>query len=340
MNRLPISKTDSQPAIAAVQVVLASVAPSKPNVIFLDDEQNVLEGIRRSLRHMKDTWEMQYFTEPRAALDAIDRLEDAVVVTDWMMPGMDGLQFYDASRQRIETNGRIAGYFIVLTGKQGSDDVVTALERGFDDYIRKPFHSGELIARVGVGIRVLQSERELRKANIKLEALAMTDPLTELYNRRHGMRAFQEEMSRARRGKQHLSVMMADIDHFKRINDTYGHSVGDRVLTQFAAVLKYTIRNYDVAVRWGGEEFLVICPHTSSLEIGFVSDRLMGNIRGMAVLTDSGDRIQVTASIGTCSTDLLELDDAADPIGKADKMLYSAKAEGRNRIVHFQAARL
>jgi diguanylate cyclase (GGDEF)-like protein len=310
----------------------------KARVLFLDDETNYLEGVRRSLRYMQDEWDMRFFSCPKDTLLAIEEMDDTVVVTDWLMPEMDGLRFLEAAKQKIKDKNTANGYFIALTGKEGVEDLVEALDRGFDDFVRKPFHTDELVARVRVGIRVLKSERELKTANAKLELLATMDPLTGLTNRRHGIKVFEAEISKVRRSKHHLSVIMADIDHLKKINDAYGEEVGDRVLVRFAGMLRSSMQNFDVSIRWGGEEFLIICPHTTSKEVEVVANRLIDSVRKMKITLPDSTTIQITVSLGTASTDVVSTDNAHDPIVKADNMLCLAKMEGRDRAMHYKAA--
>ena len=305
-------------------------------ILFLDDEVNFLDGTRRMLRKMCDEWDMRFFSKPEETLDILETLdEEVVVVTDWMMPQMDGLKFLkEAEKRRSERNFPKA-YFIALTGRTESQDVVTALNSGFDDYIQKPVHPDELMARVHVGIRLLEGERKLRQANMRLQVLATTDPLTSLYNRRHGTQRLEEEMAQVLRGKQHISMILMDIDHFKKVNDTYGHDAGDKVLVAFSNILKSSLRKYDIPVRWGGEEFLVICPSTRSSEIVSVANRLVGMIRNMRVDLAEGLSVNVTASLGTVSTDICTSDSYEEPLAMADEMLYLAKARGRDCICYF-----
>jgi diguanylate cyclase (GGDEF)-like protein len=309
----------------------------KAQIVFIDDCKSILEGTRRALKHMQPQWDMHFFESPTQALDAIGDLCDFVAVTDWVMPDMDGLAFHDAARKVIQNKATVSAYFIVLTAKQGGEDAVQALEKGFDDFIAKPFHFGELIARIRVGVRLIQNERRLRQASDKLAFTATADLLTGLSNRRHGRLILDAEMARVRRGKQDIPVISADIDHLKTINETFGPIAEDRILAQFAAQLRFTFRNYDTPIRWGGEQFVIICPHTNSKEVVFAADRMIRNIRQMRVILKDETIMQITASIGCASTDSMSVDQLSDPVAAADKAMYQAKFDGGDRVCHFHA---
>ena len=188
-----------------------------------------------------------------------------------MMPGLDGPELV----HKIRTSGQKSyTYIIMLTAMDDKDNIVLGLESGADEYLTKPFNSRELIARVASGMRILRLEEELMQARMQMEALAMHDGLTGLLNRRAIEEYAEAEFNMANRKKQAMSVILLDIDHFKNVNDRFGHKFGDVVLRQVAQTLKEDLRNYDRVGRWGGEEFLLILPGTELRDAVTVAERL------------------------------------------------------------------
>ena len=253
---------------------------------------------------------------------AIMRQEESpsLVISDWMMPGMDGLTLCRKIR-RMERPGYI--YFIILTAKKG---VVEALEAGADDFLTKPFNPEELKYRIRIGERILNLERRILE-------LANTDMLTGLLNRRAFMEKIRQEISRTQREKRPLSLIMADIDHFKRINDAYGHQAGDLVLQRFAEQLTASTRPYDFTGRYGGEEFIVCLPGTGRSGAGSIAERIRRQTEDMEImLPDESGPIRITASFGTASHEEGPRVDVDLLIKRADEALYRAKRGGRNRV--------
>jgi len=244
----------------------------------------------------------------------------SLVISDWMMPGMDGLTLCRKIRQ-MERPGYI--YFIILTAKKG---VVEALEAGADDFLTKPFNPEELKCRIRIGERILNLERRILE-------LANTDMLTGLLNRRAFMEKIRQEISRTQREKRPLSLIMADIDHFKRINDAYGHQAGDLVLQRFAEQLTASTRPYDFTGRYGGEEFIVCLPGTGRSGAGSIAERIRRQTEDMEImLPDESGPIRITASFGTASHEEGPRVDVDLLIKRADEALYRAKRGGRNRV--------
>jgi two-component system chemotaxis response regulator CheY len=246
-----------------------------------------------------------------------------LIISDWMMPVMTGLELCRKIRETERSNYI---YFIILTSKKEKEDVIAGLEAGADDFLIKPFDREELKYRVKIGERIINLEQRIIK-------LASTDPLTGILNRRAFMERVNEEIHRATREKRPLSLIMSDIDHFKRINDTYGHQAGDRVLQRFARELTESSRAYDFVGRYGGEEFVACLPGADTKEAGSTAERIRRRVEAMKiVLPDRPDPVQITASFGT-STFRPASEDNLDQIFKrADDALYKAKKEGRNRV--------
>jgi diguanylate cyclase (GGDEF)-like protein len=254
-----------------------------------------------------------------------------ILVTDWEMPGMDGLELCKAVRN-MQLDGYV--YALLLTARDAKEHIIAGLEAGADDYIVKPVHEPELIARLNAGRRILDLEQSLRIANQRNRILSITDALTGAFNRRYMMEQLPREVERCRRYASPLSIIMCDIDHFKQVNDGMGHSAGDDVLQQFVARIQDSIRsNSDWIARYGGEEFLLVLPETSFTSGLFVAEKIRALIAEVPFATRAGEA-RLTASLGVASTgaegpDLSLKVDAL--IKAADQCLYRSKEEGRDR---------
>ncbi|MCL6620644.1 MAG: diguanylate cyclase [Syntrophobacterales bacterium] len=266
--------------------------------------------------------------------EALERLgEDfcPLVLTDWMMPEMDGLELCRAIRGR-EWDSYV--YLILLTARDALDDVLTGLEAGADDYLVKPVHPMELLARLRTGRRILDLERTLKERTREIARLAVTDPLTGVYNRRYLMEQLPRELRRARRYRRPLALILCDLDHFKGVNDTLGHKVGDEVLQEFTRRLGGQVRQgVDWLARYGGEEFVFVLPETDLAGCLALAWRLRELVAAAPFPTSAGP-VAVTASFGVAAlpaTDAAHLG-AEALLAQADACLYQAKAAGRNRV--------
>jgi two-component system, cell cycle response regulator len=255
-----------------------------------------------------------------------------IVIADWMMPGLDGIEIC----QRIRQEPTLAAiYVMLLTAKTARADLVTGLDAGADDYMTKPIDTEELRARVQVGVRVATLQQrlaeqvnELKAARDHLARVASTDVLTEVYSRRGWFEIAAAEFSRSRRYERAVSLLIVDLDHFKRVNDTFGHDAGDRLLQTFAAMLRLECRQSDVVGRIGGEEFAVLLPETSLRAAQRIATRLAAACRAMNVQTAGGE-VSCTCSIGV--SDLRPDDFTIDEVmRRADVALYEAKRAGRD----------
>jgi two-component system cell cycle response regulator len=251
-----------------------------------------------------------------------------MVITDWMMPNLDGR---DLIRNIRSNSQKGYTYIIMLTAIDDKSQVVTGLESGADEYLTKPFDNKELIARVASGERILKLEEELTQAHRQMEILAMQDGLTGISNRRAIEEHASAELDHARRKECPLSVILLDIDHFKAVNDQYGHLVGDHILHHLAEILTRNLRQYDRIGRWGGEEFIVILPDTKISEALIVAERMRVATAEAKLRMENGKYYEVQISLGVaCASGfyppLTKLVDAAD------QALYQAKQAGRNRV--------
>jgi diguanylate cyclase (GGDEF)-like protein len=254
-----------------------------------------------------------------------------LVILDWMMPGIDGLEIV----RRLQVEDSNPHYIIMMTSADNENAAAMALDVGADDFIGKPFNHNELRARIAVGRRVNCLNQILADKLHKLEAatetilrMARTDELTGLQNRRSFNEIFAQALSAARRHGHPISLVMIDLDHFKAVNDTLGHSVGDLALKEFANLILETVRAEDVAVRWGGEEFIILVPHTDCKAAAALAERIRSSFEQYP---GSAAPRAMTASFGVAQ--LQDGEQEGDLIRRADDALYRAKHEGRNRVV-------
>jgi len=269
---------------------------------------------------------------------AADGLEAATILNeanppklallDWMMPGLDGVELCRAIRSRKNDSYT---YVLLLTAKQTKTEVIQGLEAGADDYITKPFEPQELRVRLRNGKRILYLLEQITTAHETLRQLASHDPLTKLWNRTAIVDLLGNELSRCARDEASLGVVLIDLDYFKRINDTFGHLAGDRVLREAADVMGATIRPYDSVGRYGGEEFLMILPGCDPINAVSHAERIRSALANLIVSTQNGD-LQFTASFGVTVIDSGSPADIQAAINAADSALYAAKRAGRNRV--------
>jgi two-component system, cell cycle response regulator len=264
----------------------------------------------------------------REALKLFAEHQPELVITDWAMPDISGIELC----QRIRSEFRhLYPYIVLLTGNTDKVEVIEGLAAGADDYLTKPFHSGELQARIHVGLRIVALHKEVQEKNRQLEELALTDPLTGLPNRRAVEIWASRELKAAKRHGFSVWVAIADLDYFKRVNDTYGHDRGDVVLQRFAEILKRNTRGSDICARLGGEEFLVILTHVDKQQAKTAIERLRLELEEQ-IFGAGRNVFGVTASFGVSA--LCNKDDSslAALMNEADSVMYAAKNHGRNRV--------
>ncbi len=248
-----------------------------------------------------------------------------LIILDWMMPGMDGLEVL--KRIRAE-EVQLPYYVIMLTSKSEKSDIIAGLEAGADDYLSKPFHPGELRARVEVGRRLLDIQAELLRTKDALQHEAAHDPLTGVLNRGAIEKILIKELSREKRIRDGLTVGIMDIDHFKGVNDTHGHLVGDEVICEVANLVRRSLREYDHLGRFGGEEFLVVSPGLNARDALPAFERIRSAIAQRSMPTRAGN-LPVTVSMGI---HVVRPDETMDDVlAAADTALYEAKNGGRNK---------
>lgn len=293
-------------------------------VVIADDSIVVRTLLRRQLEeHGHEVFEA---VDGEDALAVCRAQEPDVVLLDVEMPKLDGHGVLRALR----ADDALADTPVVfLTARTTTEDVVEGLRLGAHDYLRKPFEPAELLARVSAAHRVKSLQDQLRQRNAELDAMSRTDALTGLPNRRHMQDHLVAMGSAAARHHQHLGILMVDIDHFKRVNDTLGHDGGDRVLRAIAARVSSACRTEDMAGRWGGEEFLVVAPFTDDVGVTELGERIRAAVKAESVALDDARFVEVTVSVGAASG----TDDIDAVVRRADAALYAAKDAGRDRVI-------
>lgn len=284
----------------------------------------LLKGYARRLEDV----EAVTFTDPVEALSWCAENIPDLVMLDYLMPEMDGTEFLNHFRN-IEGLRDIP--VVVITAAEQKEALYSALEAGANDFLRKPVDDLELIARANNMLQLRARQLELAEANERLLVLATTDSLTGLANRRHFLEKLQEEIARSQRYGRPFSVAMVDADHFKSVNDTYGHDVGDRVLQRLSNLMTGAARDVDCVGRLGGEEFAILLPETNVQGGKVFCERLLSDIRDAEVDTGA-DPLRFTVSIGL--TEVCQGEAKTDVIlNRADEALYEAKESGRDRVV-------
>jgi diguanylate cyclase (GGDEF)-like protein len=286
-------------------------------------------------RHLLEATLRKWGYEVMVACDGAEALEllqrddaPALIILDWMMPGMTGVEVCRRIRQR---DSEPYTYILLLTSKSQKEDLIEGMEAGADDYITKPFDQNELQVRLRAGIRLVDLQTQLLKAREDLRDQATRDSLTRLWNRSSILNELARELARAKRESRPLGVVIVDLDHFKNINDTYGHLAGDDVLREAARRMQNSIRQYDCIGRYGGEEFLILFPGCNQTDTCAQADRLRRQLALTEMAVNDGS-VRVTASFGVTAALPDESWSEEELIRTADEALYVAKNSGRNRV--------
>jgi two-component system cell cycle response regulator len=297
-------------------------------VLIADDESVSRHMLRRLL--MKWGYEVVAAEDGDAAWNFL-KSPDAprMALLDWMMPGRNGVE---VCRELRKHRPEPYTYLLLLTAKDAKESVVEGLESGADDYLTKPYHPQELRARIRVGLRLLDLEDNLVQAREAMRFKATHDTLTGVWNRGAIMESLEREVSRSRREGSSLGVLIADLDHFKSVNDTYGHLAGDHVLREVTKRMQADVRPYDAVGRYGGEEFLILLPGCDNTATREKAERLRSAIMQYPVETESGP-LNITMSVGAVASGDWPRSTANQILQMADSALYRAKEEGRNRTV-------
>jgi diguanylate cyclase (GGDEF)-like protein len=290
-------------------------------VLVIDDSKTVREV---TLSLLKDEGLFTFYHDAESGKQGFEILKEHsvdVVLCDLQMPGMTGFEFLHILR----SDDQYADLpVIMLTGNENQKDKICGLELGASDYVTKPFDSGELIARVKIQLKI-------KLLQDRLKELANTDPLTRLSNRRHLFDTLNNELERSQRSGNPCSLAMLDVDHFKSVNDTYGHHLGDEVLVGIAGQLQECMRIYDLAARFGGEEFVLLMPGTDQIQAVLIAERIRQAVEAM-VFDGELKPLKLTITAGVATFPTREVKSVDDLIRVADHALYRGKEAGRNRV--------
>lgn len=294
-------------------------------ILIVDDDADVRSLVRAALEG--DGYAV---TEARSGVEAMERVRarrPGLVLLDVNMPEMNGFAVAHAIK---EERGAFLPV-ILLTALADTASRQRGIDAGADEVLSKPFYPDELRLRVRAMLRIQRLADELHKANQRLAELARTDELTKVRNRRGLRSALEREFLRAVRYGGGLALMIFDVDHFKSVNDAYGHQVGDRMLIAVAQALKNAVRQVDVVARLGGEEFVVVAPETRLREAGGLAERLRQAAASAVVELRVGPPLRVTVSCGAATIEAAQADSPSALLALADRALYRAKELGRNR---------
>jgi len=296
-------------------------------ILIADDDAMSRRLLQKTLE--RAGYEVMAVENGLAAKESLFRQDGPrLALLDWMMPELDGPGVCSAVRQKTE---RSYVYMVLLTSKETKEDVVVGLQSGADDYLTKPFDAEELKARLRTGLRILDLEDKLVEAREDMRFRATHDALTHLWNRGAILEMLGRELARCHRERQNVGVILGDLDHFKAINDTHGHLVGDEVLRETARRLLGSVRSYDYVGRYGGEEFLMVLSNCDVKHAEPRAEQIRRAISDKPIPSAAG-LLQVTMSSGL----LLSLEWGALSVegilSEVDAALYVAKAEGRNRV--------
>ncbi|MBS4069262.1 MAG: diguanylate cyclase [Sulfurimonas sp.] len=299
-------------------------------ILLVDDDrfmQRITEDALVRLGYRVDT-----AANGKIALKMLEKGDYPLVISDWVMPEMDGVELCRAIR---DSHRQQYTYIILLTSQARQDDIIKGLEAGADEYLVKPVNPAELTVRIKTARRIIDLERSLQRSLGEIKRLSLTDALTGVFNRRYLDDRLLQELKRAYRYERPLSIAMLDLDHFKAVNDRYGHQAGDTVLRVCASQVRESIRGeVDWLARYGGEEFVVVLPETELNGALIVAERLRKMISGL-IISEEGHEIRVSTSIGVASHTPIEQHLAVNAdqlIHVADTCLYQAKQNGRNQV--------
>lgn len=296
-------------------------------ILAVDDTKS---NIAILLEHLSNDYDVIPALSGKKALDIAARKPIDLILLDIMMPEMDGYEVCTL----LKTNNATKDIPVIfITAATGEDAIEKAYDAGGIDYVIKPFRPKELLARIKRELQLQQLIRELESSREELRVLAATDAMTKLYNRRSFTNIASHLIGQAKRNKEMVSLLMVDIDKFKRINDTYGHDIGDQVIIAIASNLKKRLRKGDVIARYGGEEFVILLPDTPIDGACRLAEEIRERIEDFVFEMTPGGEVQLTISIGATLVDAQKEVNLEPALKRADIALYQAKEGGRNRLV-------
>jgi diguanylate cyclase (GGDEF)-like protein len=307
---------------------------AKAKILLIEDSPLEARQVKRILE--KTGYDVYCTDKGIEGMKMVTTLDPDVVLLDVVLPDISGYEVCRWIKVRDDTKGIPV---IMLTVKGKLKEKVAGLQIGADDYLPKPFQASELNARIYASIRTREFQEELKKKNTQLEDLlqkveimAITDPGTGLFNRRHFQMVLQKEFTRMKRYHEAMALMMIDIDHFKSINDTYGHQAGDQVLAEVAKIIASQFREVDTVARYGGEEFVVLLPESAKAAAAAAAERILQEVESHPFKNLKGSKRKVTVSIGIAGLPDPLITNPDELVRCSDTALYRAKQAGRNRV--------
>jgi diguanylate cyclase (GGDEF)-like protein len=317
-----------KPVLHGILFAAERVMPEqeKFRIAVVDDDPSIRRLVRLFLK--RSGYDIVEFATGNEAREQLMKIPWDLAILDRRLPDMDGVMLAQELKSNPEFKTR---FVIMLTGEDEQEDKVEGLDLGADDYVTKPFQYPELMARIRAGKRIVDLQKELLETNKRLELLSITDGLTGLYNHRY----FQDELARAfeesaRYGRP-LSLAIVDLDFFKKINDSYGHAVGDEVLKGVSKIFQESIRSTDLTARYGGEEFAVMMPETDVNDAIAFAEKIRRLVGSTPIQTQAGP-VNVTVSVGVATVPHPKIHAAKELVVAADNALYRAKHAGRNQV--------
>ncbi|MDH3744606.1 MAG: diguanylate cyclase [Acidobacteriota bacterium] len=301
----------------------------KPLILVIDDSALVRKYLGNVLQKSGICRDVLVAEDGQKGLDVLRRVPVDLVVCDVVMSRVDGFEFLS---QKNESPSHDAVPVIMLTSDQALESKIRCLDAGASDYLVKPFHDEELIARAKIHLKIKDLQDQLRIKNEELGRLARLDSLTGLANHHHFLETLKKELSRADRHEAPVALGMVDVDYFKKVNDTHGHQVGDQTLLAIVARLRKSLREHDSLGRYGGEEFGMILVNADSEGAYLAAERCRQSIERSPIQLDEIS-LPITVSIGVATTSNPSGETVTDLVARADKALYLAKGQGRNRVV-------
>ncbi len=287
-------------------------------ILIVDDTVTNLD----ILSELLSDYDVIEATNGKDALDIVEEDDIDLILLDIMMPEMDGFEVCKKLKENVETKNIP---IIFITAKTDETSIVQAYDIGGADYVTKPFLPKELLSRV-------KKELHIQDMMAELKLLASTDPMTKLYNRRYFSKISEHTLDLSKREKKDLSIIMLDIDKFKKVNDTYGHSVGDEVIIHLANEMRNNQRKSDISARFGGEEFVILLPNTDSEGAKIVAQKLRESVENAKIVYDGTNTLSYTISLGVSQIDLSKNQTIEDGLKESDDALYEAKETGRNKV--------
>ena len=308
----------------------------KEKILLLSQDKAITMDLSNRLANVG--FDVLAANDGNTALKLIDVAAPSIIILDIAMEYPDGKEFIATLKPKVN----FMDAALIALSKNVDDSLFYAFLQGASDYISIPFKFKELLARINNQIKIRnilkeleEKNKELMKRNLVLEQMAITDSLTELYNKGYILRRLESELIRSARYSEPLSLIMIDIDYFKKINDSLGHITGDNILKKLSQILVKSVRDVDIAARYGGEEFIIVCPNTSVSGAAILTERIRENVQNAIFHSGSID-IKTTISLGVSSLSPSSLAsgeiNASKLIEKADLALYKAKSAGRNKV--------